>query len=366
MQYQIHKADVEFGKFAADLMGGKVEIQIDLNSMRNKHKMFNAQANLTRAEKALKKIVETEHKRLKIFESNKKLTDEQQLKLNTRNIKLNRLETMKNQKRFDEGILDFMKQAHEDMNTLIQELDTLKTHNGVPTSDVTQVAKFLRDLKSYIDAYKPILQEITSYSLTEEYKSQDLHDFSEPLKELNSIITSAEIQYNEAALPIFSQFIKQFTGNLVGQKIKGKVITSEYIDNLMVEASTDIGFMDRWLFAMAESSDLLLRLIERPIKNARFKAKERTDETVRQLQKAQEDLEKAGHKSDFIYEKDSEGKLTGRYIQELDWTKFYDAQTKEQSRLDAKYGSRNDSSQWWKDFYKWRDANMIQDSESQK
>lgn len=69
---------------------------------------------------------------------------------------------------------------------------------------------------------------------------------------------------------------------------------------------------------MAESSDLMLRLIERPIKNARFKAKELSDEAVRRLQKAQEDLEKAGYKTDFIYERDSEGNLTGKYIQELD------------------------------------------------
>ena len=69
---------------------------------------------------------------------------------------------------------------------------------------------------------------------------------------------------------------------------------------------------------MAESTDLMLRLIERPIKNARFKAKELSDETIRRLQKAQEDLEKAGYKTDFIYERDSEGNLTGKYIQELD------------------------------------------------
>jgi hypothetical protein len=97
---------------------------------------------------------------------------------------------------------------------------------------------------------------------------------------------------------------------------------------------------------MAESSDLLLRLIERPVKNARFKAKEKTDETIRQLQKAQEDLEKAGYKTDFIYERNSKGELTGRYIQAIDWNKFYESQKKQEELLNNKYGNRSNSSIW--------------------
>ena len=124
--------------------------------------------------------------------------------------------------------------------------------------------------------------------------------------------------------------------------------------------------MDRWLYSMAESSDLMLRLIERPIKNARFKAKELSDEAVRRLQKAQEDLEKAGYKTDFIYERDSEGNLTGKYIQELDWAKFYADQEAEEERLSKLYGNKNNSSDWWKEFYKWREQNMTEDSSSKR
>ncbi len=245
LQYQLYQADEEFGKFAAALMGGQVELNINLNSLQNKHMMYNAQSNLSRAESSLKKIIETEHKRLKIFESNKRLTEEQENLLNTRNINLNRLESIKNQKRFDEGILNFISQAYEDMDGLIQKLDTLKLHNNTPTSDINSTAKFLRDLKSYLNAYAPIVKDLNSYTLTEEYKSQDLFDLVSPLKDLTYILNRAETQYNEAALPLFTQFIKQFTGNLTGQKVNGKTVTEDYLQTIITEASSDIGFMDR-------------------------------------------------------------------------------------------------------------------------
>ena len=366
LQYQLYQADEEYGKFAAALMGGQVELNINLNSMQNKHMLYNAQSNLSRAEASLKKIIETEHKRLKIFESNKRLTEEQENLLNTRNINLNRLESIKNQKRFDEGILNFISQAYEDMDGLIQKLDTLKLHNNTPTSDINSTAKFLRDLKSYLNAYAPIVKDLNSYTLTEEYKSQDLFDLVSPLKDLTYILNRAETQYNEAALPLFTQFIKQFTGNLIGSKINGKTVTEDYLQSIITEASSDIGFMDRWLYSMAESSDLMLRLIERPSKNARFKAKELSDEAVIRLQEAQEDLEKAGYKTDFIYERDDKGNLTGKYIQELDWAKFYKDQEAEEERLTKLYGNKNNSSDWWKEFYKWREHNMTEDSSSKR
>lgn len=366
LQYQIYKADEAYGKFAADLMGGQVEININLNSLRTKNIMRNASQSLSKAERALKKIIETEHKRLKIFESNKRLTEEQQLTLQSRNLNLNRLENKKNQKRFDEGILDFLGQAHEDMNSLIENLDNIKVYKGTPTSDLNTTAKFLRDLKSYISAYKPIVKELTSYIVSKEYKNQNLYDVSEPLKDLNQILRIAEVQYNEAAMPLFKQFISQFTGKLIGKTINGKKITEDYISTLLAESDQDISFLDRWLFSMAESSDLMLRLIERPVKNARFQARKKSDDTIKQLQYAQENLEKAGYKTDFIYERNDKGELTGKYIQELDWTKFYEAKNAEIERLDKKYGDRSNSNQWWKEFYSWRNANMEKDGESDK
>lgn len=39
-------------------------------------------------------------------------------------------------------------------------------------------------------------------------------------------------------------------------------------DLLLLQADKDIGFAERWVYSMSNSSDLMLRLIEQPTKEA--------------------------------------------------------------------------------------------------
>lgn len=101
---------------------------------------------------------------------------------------------------------------------------------------------------------------------------------------------------------------------------------------------------------MGESSNLLLRLIEAPIKNAKFNAREQSNETVRQIQFAQEKLEKAGYKTDFMYERDEKGKLTGYYIREVDYKRFSEDRDAIEKRLIKKY-KRDKNQAYWKEYH---------------
>jgi hypothetical protein len=91
--------------------------------------------------------------------------------------------------------------------------------------------------------------------------------------------------------------------------------------------------------AMSESGDLLLRLFEQPVKESKFKAREQAQESARQLIRAQEILEEAGHKNtEFMFERDSDGKITGNFMRDRNYRQFYADKAAYQDELDEEYG----------------------------
>jgi hypothetical protein len=58
----------------------------------------------------------------------------------------------------------------------------------------------------------------------------------------------------------------------------------------------------------------MMRLIDRPVKKARFDAREESRELMKQLMAAQEKLEAAGIDSSFMYERNSDGTMGTRFI----------------------------------------------------
>ena len=99
----------------------------------------------------------------------------------------------------------------------------------------------------------------------------------------------------------------------------------------------------------------MLRLLERPVKEAQWKKRNEVNEIIRSLQKAQEDLEKAGMKTDFIYERDSNGIPTGYFISEIDRKRFMLEKSKLEDSLNGKWGIPSDTnkynSAWYREWY---------------
>jgi hypothetical protein len=66
----------------------------------------------------------------------------------------------------------------------------------------------------------------------------------------------------------------------------------------------------------------MIRLFERPVKNAKHDARMEEIPIIHTLQALQLKLEEAGFKdSSFVYERNDKGKLTGNLISKLDYKK---------------------------------------------
>lgn len=325
IESQLSELDREINKLAVGLLNGS--INIDLNNILNNEdntKLYSIKEKLERNRAIHKRLIDTEQKRLKIFEVNKKPSEELKNIISERDVKLAELEMMYADDNYDQGISKAMINISDDLLELKKKLGEISSSIGtsILPSNFNITSGVLRDIKSYIDGYSPIIKDIIRYY--DELKDSNSDRFSiqnESLaNEINKILINLENNYEKNSRKLFINFLKPYFGDKEVLEIPfGKEIKSYTLEQLIDEAETDIGTIDRFLDSMSDSSDMLLRLIDQPVKEQRFKQRQDVLETSKILKNAQIKLEKAGIKdTSFIYKKNDKGELTGYLIQEVD------------------------------------------------
>ena len=104
-------------------------------------------------------------------------------------------------------------------------------------------------------------------------------------------------------------------------------------------ADDDISFFDRYLDSMADSSSYMLKVMDQAVKQSKERGRLRTIGFRRRLEAAGIKLEQAGVKDmEWMFETDSKGNKTGRYISELDYATYTERRNKMYADLQQKYG----------------------------
>lgn len=95
---------------------------------------------------------------------------------------------------------------------------------------------------------------------------------------------------------------------------------------MLVETDHDINMMSRWLESLSRVDDLPSQLIDAAVKKKKHTARFETINISKEIFAAMIELEKSGIKNtDWMFERDKEGNITGNYISEVDSTLFYEA-----------------------------------------
>lgn len=367
LEESIHNINKQASDLAYDIMNGKVKINLDyILSDNTTTKLYNLKEKIERNKKIHKKIIDTEHKRLKIFESNKKPTQELKDEIKVKDQQVDNLELMYHDGLYDEGIANSLTLIIDELTSLQLKLDEMNIEDINNPITINIAAGALRDIKSYIDAYNPIIKDILSYYNTKEYKNSDRFSIQNKVaaEELYLLLEKIRDSYKDNAKPLFIKFLKPYFGEKETLDINfGRTIRSYTLENLIDEAVVDIGLIDRMLNSMSDSTDPLLRLIEQPVKEAKFKKRERVNEYIKILKNAQIKLEKAGiNDTSFIYKKNKEGKLTGYLIQRIDWGKYNQKKLDKINELNTKYSGKDsgnfiDQMNWSKEYREWLEQN---------
>ena len=357
IQKAIYKADKDFGKLAADILSGKVDEEIQVRNIKSAESLYQVSDRVSRDKALLRKIIDNELKRLKIYEKrnpNSKFGATQRLFID-------KLETELNDNTEIEGIYSFIQSALEDLNSINNRFTSLES---TPATTTRERASVLRDCRNYLFSYKNVIDDIRKALLDEERYADNRYGqrIRVILDEVSTLLDDLYIRYNDIAMPLFVEFIKPFVGeNVVVPfgKFKGKRITAE---ELVEVASEDISFFDRWLDSMADSSDYMLKIMDQAVKKSKENARLSTIEVMKEIQKATLELEKAGIKgTDWMFERDSKGNLSGDYISEINHALFRERMREMFKGLNEKYGKNpigEDAQRYKADRQAWFDANM--------
>lgn len=357
IQKAMYEADKDFGRLARDILNGRMDEEINVGNINSSGLFYQTNERVQRDRKLLQDIMNNELKRLKIYE---KRNPNNQFSANQR-LLIDRLELELADNNEVEGIYAFLDNALEELQKVSNRLEVLR---NTPATNANERASVLRDVRNYMYSYKNIIEDIRKALVDEERYTDNRYGqrVRVALDNASILIGDLFVKYNDVSMPLFVDFIKPFVGENIMipfGKFKGKVIKAE---DLVKMADEDISFFDRWLDSMADSSDYMLKVMDQAVKKSKEQARLRTIDVMKQLQAATIKLEKAGIKNtDWMFERDSKGNLSGNYISEINQALFKEKVREMFKSLNEKYGKNpvgENAEKYKKERQAWFDANM--------
>lgn len=357
IQKAMYEADKDFGRLARDILNGRIDEEINVENISSSGLFYQTNERIQRDRKLLQDIMNNELKRLKIYE---KRNPNSQFSANQR-LLIDRLEIELADNNEVEGIYAFLDNALEELQKVSNRLEVLR---NTPATNANERASVLRDVRNYMYSYKNIIEDIRKALVDEERYTDNRYGqrVRVALDNASILIGDLFVKYNDVSMPLFVDFIKSFVGENIMipfGKFKGKVIKAE---DLVKMADEDISFFDRWLDSMADSSDYMLKVMDQAVKKSKEQARLRTIDVMKQLQAATIKLEQAGIRdTDWMFERDSKGNLSGNYISEINQALFKEKVREMFKSLNEKYGKNpvgEDAKKYKKERQAWFDANM--------
>ena len=357
IQKAMYEADRDFGRLARDILNGRMDEEINVGNINSSGLFYQTNERVQRDRKLLQDIMNNELKRLKIYE---KRNPNSQFSVNQR-LLIDRLELELASNNEVEGIYAFLDNALEELQKVSNRLEVLR---NTPATNANERASVLRDVRNYMYSYKNIIEDIRKALVDEERYTDNRYGqrVRVALDNASILIGDLFVKYNDVSMPLFVDFIKPFVGENIMipfGKFKGKVIKAE---DLVKMADEDISFFDRWLDSMADSSDYMLKVMDQAVKKSKEQARLRTIDVMKQLQAATIKLEKAGIKNtDWMFERDSKGNLSGNYISEINQALFKEKVREMFKSLNEKYGKNpvgENAEKYKKERQAWFDTNM--------
>ena len=187
-------------------------------------------------------------------------------------------------------------------------------------------------------------QDPNSYDETGISKNIRIQQMDKVIESLNNIMggmTTMKVNYEKYSKSIFIGSFRPFLERKFAGEPDADFKVNEMVNQLMENAEStnrDIPIIRRWFDSMAESTDDLLGLTDRLVKQHIEKAAFDLDYIMKDLLEADAKLKKSGIiNTNFMYEM-KDGVPTGFFITEFNQSKFNEEKDSFFSSLNSRYG----------------------------
>lgn len=325
----INKVREQVYEFTTNVFNGKY--QLNISSGDYNKRLFNLGNDVSRDYNILKRIIQQERKRLAIYGKGAKATaKEREEKRGSFDEKqklfIDKLSNDLENHRELEGIYTYLTEAIRILRQLSDKLDTV--HN----SQTSWKDKFstLRSIRDYMSSYGSIMEELRQemYKARQEGDIRFKEKLQESLNEFSGLLAGLGSDWTEVSKDEFARFLTPFEGESISMSIRGE--RKQYnIRELLDYIEKDISVVERWTDAMADSTDPILRIYDSLVKDQKSKARYNTINNEKEILMHSKKLEDAGVKNtNFMYEKTSDGKITGNFVTRYNWGDYFAALSK--------------------------------------
>lgn len=325
----INRVREQVYEFTTNVFNGKY--QLDISSRDYNKRLFNLGNDVSRDYNILKRIIQQEKKRLAIYGKGAKATArEREEKKGSFDEKqklfINKLSNDLENHRELEGIYTYLTEAVRMLRQLSDKLD------AVHSSQTSWKDKFsaLRSIRDYMSSYGSIMEELRQemYKAKQEGDMRFKEKLQESLDEFSGLLARLGSDWAEVSKDEFARFLTPFEGESISMFIRGE--RKQYnIRELLDYIEKDISIVERWTDAMADSTDPILRIYDSLVKDQKNKARYNTINNEKEILMHSKKLEDAGiGNTDFMYEKTSDGKITGNFVTRYNWGDYFAALSK--------------------------------------
>lgn len=325
----INRVREQVYEFTTNVFNGKY--QLDISSRDYNKRLFNLGNNVSRDYNILKRIIQQERKRLAIYGKGAKATarerEERRGSFDERQkLFINKLSNDLENHRELEGIYTYLTEAVRMLRQLSDKLD------AVHSSQTSWKDKFsaLRSIRDYMSSYGSIMEELRQemYKAKQEGDMRFKEKLQESLDEFSGLLARLGSDWAEVSKDEFARFLTPFEGESISMFIRGE--RKQYnIRELLDYIEQDISIVERWTDAMADSTDPILRIYDSLVKDQKNKARYNTINNEKEILMHSKKLEDAGiGNTDFMYEKTSDGKITGNFVTRYNWGDYFAALSK--------------------------------------
>ena len=325
----INKVREQVYEFTTNVFNGKY--QLNISSRDYNKRLFNLGNDVSRDYNILKRIIQQERKRLAIYGKGAKATaKEREEKRGSFDEKqklfIDKLSNDLENHRELEGIYTYLTEAIRILRQLSDKLDTV--HN----SQTSWKDKFsiLRSIRDYMSSYGSIMEELRQemYKARQEGDIRFKEKLQESLDEFSGLLAGLGSDWAEVSKDEFARFLTPFEGESISMSIRGE--RKQYnIRELLDYIEKDISVVERWTDAIADSTDPILRIYDSLVKDQKSKARYNTINNEKEILMHSKKLEDAGVKNtNFMYEKTSDGKITGNFVTRYNWGDYFAALSK--------------------------------------
>lgn len=340
----IIRANESFAQLSTEILNESIMPIIDKQSILDSRPLYKLGKDINKLESLANSALEAASKRLAIMlKKSKNYTYSKEDLDSIKNLQ-DLIEKKKYAKSCSAFLTDSLLQI-EDLQKKLKDL-LLSDKSDSDIQKISKISKTLRDIKQFKDGYEPIIKQMQGITYMRELgevtiEEQDAKNISEKAKEISNILNNIDLKYKELRFSEVYNFLKLYWGEdkiiSIGEN-KGQALTLEMILNI---ANKDINGVDRWFTSMSDASDPLLNLIAKVVKVTKAKRDSVIEDYLVKIRGLHQKLNNAGiTNTEFMFERDSEGNLTGRLISNYDFERFNKERIEELKRLkDAGYKS---------------------------